>query len=112
MAFDIHSWIAGIWEGEGSIDNSIRYKTKNIDKRYLRIIFYNNDLSMLLKVKEFFPEGKIFLRKYGKIQPNSKPSFVLTLNKKEAITRFILEIAPLVQSEYRKKQLKRYINVG
>lgn len=94
------AWIAGIFEGEGSIGLWERYGTS----KYARIAIYNNDVSMLEEIQRLVG-GKIYERKMGVRNPNWKPSYTFNLNKHKEVERFINEILPFIRSEYKQEQI-------
>ena len=92
------SWIAGIYEGEGSI---------SLNNKYISIVLYNNDLSMLNEVQKLLG-GKIYGRG-NKRKPEWKPSYVLQIRKKEYVDNFIINILPFFRTDYKIIQFEGYI---
>jgi hypothetical protein len=82
-------WIAGFYEGEGTIDAR---------EGRLRVRIYQNDSSPLRYIQGYFGGG---LQSTGKLS-----CFVLSIGKQGEVMRFLETVGPLLKSEYKRKQLR------
>lgn len=93
------AWLAGIFEGEGSI---YVYTGSGKTKKYIRILFYNNDISMLDEIKRLIGGN---IHRHGLTRKDSwEPSYQLQLGKKKDIKMFLKEIKPFIRSNYKLSQ--------
>ena len=99
------AWIAGIYEGEGSI---YVYKGSGEIAKYVRLFFFNNDETMLEEVQRLIG-GHLHLRVHRR-QEDWAESHQLQFGKKEDIIKFKELIYPYMRSEYKKDQFNESIN--
>ena len=96
------AWIAGIFEGVGSIGLWVRCG----DSKRARVMIYNNDLSMLEEIQRLIG-GLIYERKMGPRNLNWKPSYQFTINRRADVDQFITEILPFIRSDYKRNQIMK-----
>lgn len=91
------AWIAGIFEGEGCICVH--------GVKYVRILIYNNDLTMLTEIKNMIGDGVyIHIRKH-KRKDTWAVSHQLQIQRRDVINGFFEHIYPFMRSEYKRKQI-------
>ena len=109
------AWIAGIFEGEGSAGNWVRYKKKSGENYYYgRVVIYNQDLEMLEEIQRFVggiitPRTLLMLRKSKGYQA-TKENYGLYINKKKDVESFILNILPYMRTTKKRKQISKLIH--
>lgn len=101
------AWIAGIYEGEGSITV---YGGSGPLHKYVRIMVYNNDISMLYEIQRILG-GKVYERFY-KRPGNWNRSFVWYVQRKEDINKFLKYIFPYMRTSYKIKQLTDIMEIS
>jgi len=110
MAWDLNekdaAWIAGIFEGEGSF---LAYKGGGKTYKYLRVMIFNNDLTMLEEIQRLCQSGLLYKNEH-KRNPKWKPSHQLQFGKKEDIKGFMDKIYPQMRTAYKRSQVLLAIN--
>jgi hypothetical protein len=98
------AWIAGIFEGEGTIVNHC--------KKYIRISIYNNDISMLNEIKRLLGD-KVYIHIHPTKRKDSwAPSHQLQMQENGIICNFLKEITPFVRSEAKRNQIERVVSTA
>ena len=98
------AWIAGIFEGEGSV---YVYRGLGEKSKYVRLFFFNNDRTMLEEIQRMIG-GNLHIRVH-KRQEDWAESHQLQIGKKEDIIKFKEIIYPQFRSEYKKEQFNSAI---
>ncbi len=93
------AWIAGIFEGEGSI---CVYRGAGEKEKYVRLFFYNNDITMLEEIQRMIG-GNLHIRHHRRKEEWAE-SHQLQNGKSEDIRKFRIYILPFFRSEYKIKQ--------
>jgi hypothetical protein len=101
------SWIAGIFEGEGSI---CVYKGAGEKTKYVRLFFFNNDITMLEEVQRLIG-GHLHIRTH-KRKDEWAESHQLQLGKKEDIILFKNYVVPYFRTKYKKEQFEKAIELA
>ena len=94
------AWIAGFWEGEGTL--TIRKKYRNFN-----ISVAQNEKKVIRFIKKLIPSGSIYTHTCKKTIMTS-----FMLHGIGASLAFIKYILPYIHSQKRKKSIIRFINIA
>lgn len=96
------AWIAGIFEGEGSV---AVYRGAGQVRKYIRILIYNNDITMLKEIQRLIG-GNLHDHMHRK-EGQWAQSHQLQFGKKSDVQNFKEHIYPYMRTKYKKQQLNK-----
>jgi len=101
------AWVAGIFEGEGSI---CVYKGAGQKTKYVRILFYNNDLTMLEEIQRMIG-GNLHIHPFKRKEEWGE-SHQLQIGKRDKIIQFKENIFPYMRTKYKKDQFNDALSLA